>query len=260
MNNRRFSPKVKQVISRSRDVSVRLGHDYIGTEHLLLGIMEEKKGLAMRVLASLDVDTTELRQTIEESIHRKPNSNASLNVGNLPLNKQAEMVLKVTFLEAKSMKNDEIAPEHLMLSILKHKDNLASKILQQFDVDYDIYKAELEYVRQEQDFTSPKKDPYAQAPSEHEDPYEEDENQSRFQRKGNTKSRTPVLDNFGRDITKLAEEDKLDPIIGRENEIERVSQILSRRKKNNPILIGEPGVGKTAIAEGLALRIVNGDV
>ena len=256
MNSRRFSPKVKQVISRSRDVSVRLGHDYIGTEHLLLGIMEEKKGLAMRVLASLDVNTDELRQTIEDSIQRKPNNNASLNVGNLPLNKQAEMVLKVTFLEAKSMKNDEIAPEHLMLSILKHKENLASKILQQFDVDYDIYKAELEYVRQEQDFSAPQKDPYAQAPSEHEDPYEEEENQSRFQRKGNTKSRTPVLDNFGRDITKLAEEDKLDPIIGRENEIERVSQILSRRKKNNPILIGEPGVGKTAIVEGLALRIV----
>jgi ATP-dependent Clp protease ATP-binding subunit ClpC len=255
MSNKRFSPKVKQVISRSRDVAVRLGHDYIGTEHLLLGILEEEKGLATRVLTSLDVDADELKQSIEESIQRKPASNASLNVGNIPLNKQAEKVLKVTFLEARMLKNEEIAPEHLMLSILKHKENLASKILNQFDVDYDIYKAELEYVRQEQDMASGQ-EPYSQAPSEHDDPYEEEESQSRFQRKGSTKSRTPVLDNFGRDITKLAEEDKLDPIIGRENEIERVSQILSRRKKNNPILIGEPGVGKTAIVEGLALRII----
>src|SRR5690606_11369067 len=131
----------------------------------------------------------------------------------------------------------------------------ASKIMSDFDVDYDIYKAELEFVRQEQDMSTPFPDPYAQAPSDPEDPYEEDEG-TRFQRKGSTKSRTPVLDNFGRDITNLAEEDKLDPIIGRENETERVSQILSRRKKNNPILIGEPGVGKTAIVEGLALRII----
>jgi ATP-dependent Clp protease ATP-binding subunit ClpC len=256
MNNRRFSPKVKQVISKSRDEAIRLGHDFIGTEHLLLGIMSEKKGLAVKVLESLDIESTDLRQTVEESIQRIPASNTKLNVGNLPLNKQAEKVLKVTFLEAKMLKNEEICPEHLILSILKHKENPASKILQQYDVDYDIYKAELEYVRQEQDFSS-NIDPYAQAPSDQDDPYEEEEQSRSYQqRKGSTKSRTPVLDNFGRDVTKLAEEDKLDPIIGRENEIERVSQILSRRKKNNPILIGEPGVGKTAIVEGLALRIV----
>ncbi|MCB9301699.1 MAG: ATP-dependent Clp protease ATP-binding subunit [Lewinellaceae bacterium] len=257
MNNKRFSPKVKQVITRSRDEAIRLGHDFIGTEHLLLGIMGEKEGLAMKVLESLDVDATELRQSVEESVQRIPSGNASLNVGNLPLNKQAEKVLKVTFLEAKMLKSEEISPEHLMLSILKHKENPASKILNQYDVDYDIYKAELEYVRQDQDFSG-NIDPYAQAPSDQDDPYEEEEGQSgRFQqRKGAAKSRTPVLDNFGRDITKLAEEGKLDPIIGRETEIERVSQILSRRKKNNPILIGEPGVGKTAIVEGLALRII----
>ncbi len=256
MNSRKFSPKVKQVISKSRDEAIRLGHDFIGTEHLLLGIMSEQESLAVRVLESLDIDATELRQTVEDSVQRLPASNTNLNVGNLPLNKQAEKVLKVTFLEAKMLKSDEICPEHLILSILKHKDNPASKILQQFDIDYDIYKAELEYVRQEQDFTT-RKDPYAQAPSDQDDPYEEEEGQSsRYQqRKGGAKSRTPVLDNFGRDITKLSEEGKLDPIIGRENEIERVSQILSRRKKNNPILIGEPGVGKTAIVEGLALRI-----
>jgi len=252
MNNKRFSPKVKQVISKSRDEAIRMGHDYIGTEHLLMGIMQENNGLAVRVLDSLDVDTSDLKQTIEDSISRNPSGRAALNVGNLPLNKQAEKVLKVTFLEAKMMKAEEISPEHLMLSILKNKDNLASRILNQFEVDYDVFKSELDFVRQESDSVSP--DIFNQAPSESEEPFEE-EDASRYQRKGNSKSRTPVLDNFGRDITKLAEEDKLDPIIGRETEIERVSQILSRRKKNNPILIGEPGVGKTAIVEGLALRI-----
>ncbi len=255
MNNRRFSPKVKQVIARSRDEAIRLGHDFIGTEHLLLGIMSEKEDLAVLVLESLDVDAAELRQTVEKSVQRIPATGAQLNIGNIPLNKQAEKVLKVTLLEAKMLNSDEVSPEHLILSILKHGENPASKILHQFDIDYDIYKAELEYVRQEQDFSNT--EPYAQAPSEADDPYDEEEQSGRYQqRKGNAKSRTPVLDNFGRDITKLAEEDKLDPIIGRENEIERVSQILSRRKKNNPILIGEPGVGKTAIVEGLALRII----
>lgn len=251
--NRRFSPKVKQIISHSRDEAVRLGHDFIGTEHLLLGIVQEEESLAVRVLDSLEVDSLELKQTIEESIQRSQANNASLNMGNLPLNKHAEKVLKVTFLEAKMLKNEEISPVHLLLSILKHKENLASRILHQFDVDYDIYKSELDFVKQEQDMTNP--DLFAQGPSDSDEPFEE-EDSARYQRKGNPKSRTPVLDNFGRDITKLAEEDKLDPIIGRETEIERVSQILSRRKKNNPILIGEPGVGKTAIVEGLALRII----
>ncbi len=251
--NRKFSSKVKKIISRSREEAVRLGQDFIGTEHLLLGIMQIEESLAIRVLDSLDVDTFELKQTIEESVQRVPINKASLNVGNLPLNKHAEKVLKVTFLEAKMLKNEEICPEHLMLSILKHKDNLASRILSQFDVDYDIYKSELDFVKQEQDMTSP--DLFASGPSDPDEPFEE-EDSARYQRKGASKSRTPVLDNFGRDVTKLAEEDKLDPIIGRENEIERVSQILSRRKKNNPILIGEPGVGKTAIVEGLALRII----
>ena len=254
MNNRRFSPQVKQVIGRSRDEAVRLGHDFIGTEHLLLGIVSEQDSLAVRVLESLDVEAEDLRSTVEDSIQRIRTSNAQLNVGSLPLNKHAEKVLKVTFLEAKMLKSEEISPEHLILSILKHKENPASKILHQFDIDYDIYKAELEYVRQEQDFTAPDTG-FAEAPSDQDDPYEEEEGRYQQQRKPGAKSRTPVLDNFGRDITKLAEEGKLDPIIGRESEIERVSQILSRRKKNNPILIGEPGVGKTAIVEGLALRI-----
>ncbi|HMN88605.1 MAG TPA: ATP-dependent Clp protease ATP-binding subunit [Saprospiraceae bacterium] len=265
MNNGKFSPKVKQILNKSREEAIRLGHDFIGTEHLLLGTMSEKNNLAVKVLESLDVDETDLRQMVEESVQRVAGNHAELNIGGIPFNKQAEKVLKVTVLEAKMLKNDEVNPEHVILSILKHKDNPASKILGRFDIDYDIFKAELEYVKYEQDFSASgpsnnsKLDPYAQSPSDQDDPYEEEEGQSgRFaqQRKGNTKSRTPVLDNFGRDITRLAEEDKLDPIIGRENEIERVSQILSRRKKNNPILIGEPGVGKTAIVEGLALRII----
>ncbi len=257
MNSKRFSPKVKQILSKSRDEAIRLGHNYIGTEHILLGILAEEDTLAIKVLQSLDIDTSDIRQTIEDNINGSSDSNNKLHVGSLPLNTQAEKVLKVTFLEAKQLKSEEICPEHICLSMLKNNDNAASKVLNQFDVDYDIYKAELEYVKQEQDFST-KADPTFQGPSEPEDAFEEEEStSSRFQqRKAGSKSRTPVLDNFGRDITKLAEEDKLDPIIGRENEIERVSQILSRRKKNNPILIGEPGVGKTAIIEGLALRIM----
>jgi ATP-dependent Clp protease ATP-binding subunit ClpC len=260
MNNRRFSPKVKEVIKRSREEAFRLGHDFIGTEHLLLGIVSETDSLAVRVLESLDVELSDLKQTLEESVQKIPANNTNLSVGTLPLNKQAEKVLKVTFLEAKMLKSEEISPEHLVLSILKHKDNPASRILLHFEVEYEIYKAELEYVKQDQDFSSIEP-PYNQAPSNEDDPYDDEDRGGTGgggfqQRKSNSKSRTPVLDNFGRDVTKLAEEGRLDPIIGRENEIERVSQILSRRKKNNPILIGEPGVGKTAIVEGLALRIM----
>ncbi len=249
---------MKEVIKRSREEAFRLGHDFIGTEHLLLGIVSERDSLAVRVLESLDVELSELKQTLADSVQKIPANNTNLSVGTLPLNKQAEKVLKVTFLEAKMLKSEEISPEHLVLSILKHKDNPASRILMQFEVEYEIYKAELEYVKQDQDFSSIEP-PYNQAPSNDDDPYDDEERGAGGgfqQRKSNSKSRTPVLDNFGRDVTKLAEEGRLDPIIGRENEIERVSQILSRRKKNNPILIGEPGVGKTAIVEGLALRIM----
>ncbi len=255
MFEKKFSPKVKKIISLSRDEAVRLGQDFISTEHLLLGLIKETDNLAVKVLQVLDVDALELEQLIEEATRRRPASPSAIHVGNLPLTKQAEKVLKVTLLEAKALKSEEIAPEHLMLSILKEENNPASKILKQFDVDYEVFRDELEFVIQEMDPLS-NAEPYAQAPSD-EDSFEEDESSRYSQpRKGSQpKSRTPVLDNFGRDVTRLAEEGKLDPIIGRENEIERVSQILSRRKKNNPILIGEPGVGKTAIVEGLALRI-----
>ena len=253
--NRKFSPKVKKIISLSRDEAVRLGHDYIGTEHLLLGMIREKDNVAIRVLNSLDLDIQQLKYKVEEATRTNKGDNKGLSVGNIPLNKHAEKVLKVTFLESKLFKNDEINPEHLMLSILKHKENLASKILDHFDVDYESYKTELEYVSQDQEGGFE----YIQGSAAESDiPMDDDEAGSygsKTTRRGASKSRTPVLDNFGRDVTRLADEGKLDPIIGRETEIERVSQILSRRKKNNPILIGEPGVGKTAIVEGLALRI-----
>lgn len=234
---------------------MRLGHDYIGTEHLLLGMLQDNDNLAVRVLDAMDVDFTELKFKIEDTITENRTENTPVSAGNVPLNRQAERVLKVTFLEAKNLNSDEISPEHLMLSILKHGDNIASKVLSEFDINYESYKTELEYVIQEesgnyQDFMN-------QGPSDPDGGYEEEPEKSQFgAKRGTSKSRTPVLDNFGRDITRMAEEDKLDPIIGRETEIERVSQILSRRKKNNPILIGEPGVGKTAIVEGLALRIM----
>jgi len=254
--NRKFSPKVKKIISLSRSEALRLGHDYIGTEHLLLGMLQDNDNLAVRVLDAMDVDFTELKFKIEDTIAENRTEQVPAAAGNVPLNRQAERVLKVTFLEAKNLNSDEISPEHLMLSILKHGDNIASKVLSEFDINYESYKSELEYVIQEesgnyQEFLN-------QGPSDPEGSYEEEGEKSQFgAKRGASKSRTPVLDNFGRDITRLAEEDKLDPIIGRENEIERVSQILSRRKKNNPILIGEPGVGKTAIVEGLALRIMH---
>ncbi|HEY3385042.1 MAG TPA: ATP-dependent Clp protease ATP-binding subunit [Saprospiraceae bacterium] len=253
--NRKFSPKVKKIISLSRNEALRLGHDYIGTEHLLLGMLQDNDNLAVRVLDAMDVDFTELKFKIEDTITENRVEQTPVSAGNVPLNRQAERVLKVTFLEAKNLNSDEISPEHLMLSILKHGDNIASKVLSEFDINYESYKSELEYVIQEE--SGNYNEFMNQGPSDSEGGYEEEGDKGQFgSKRGTSKSRTPVLDNFGRDITRLAEEDKLDPIIGRENEIERVSQILSRRKKNNPILIGEPGVGKTAIVEGLALRIM----
>jgi ATP-dependent Clp protease ATP-binding subunit ClpC len=258
----KFSPRVKEVISFSREEALRLGQDYIGIEHLILGLIREGDGLALKVLKSLDVDLASLRKVIEANIKDKV-SKAVFNSNNsLPLTKQAEKILKITVLEAKVTKSDQIGTEHLILSILKNKDNVATQILKQFDVDYDIFKAELDYLKN--DITSEMSSDQGD-----DDPYEEDDRTrggqggagaSSQKKQGNVKSKTPVLDNFGRDVTRQAEEGSLDPIIGRESEIERVSQILSRRKKNNPILIGEPGVGKTAIVEGLALRIIKRQV
>ncbi|GAA4791269.1 ATP-dependent Clp protease ATP-binding subunit [Olivibacter ginsenosidimutans] len=243
----KFSPRVKDVISYSREEALRLGHDYIGTEHLLLGLIREGDGLAIKILKHVGVDTARLRRSIEEAV--KGTSSTTANLGNIPLTKQAEKVLKITYLEAKIFKSEIIGTEHLLLSILRDEDNIASQILQQFHINYDVFKAEVEQNKTE--ITD-----QASGSTAGDDDYRDEDSFSQPKKVSDIKSKTPVLDNFGRDLTKAAEEGRLDPIVGREKEIERVSQILSRRKKNNPILIGEPGVGKSAIAEGLALRIV----
>jgi ATP-dependent Clp protease ATP-binding subunit ClpC len=247
-----FSAQVKEIISYSREEALRLGNDFIGTEHLVLGLIRDGENTAIKILKSLNVDLYELRKEIELAVKDKTGKNIA-NINSLPLTKQAEKVIRITVLEAKANKSPLVESEHLMLSILKNKENIATQILNQFDVDYDMFKNELGYVK-----TDPKADFQDDDPEEFD---EEKKSYSQQQRstKGaasQPKSKTPVLDNFGRDITRLAEMNSLDPIIGRDTEIERVSQILSRRKKNNPILIGEPGVGKTAIVEGLALRII----
>jgi|10_taG_2_1085330.scaffolds.fasta_scaffold00725_15 ATP-dependent Clp protease ATP-binding subunit ClpC len=249
-----FSSKVKDVISYSKEEALRLGHDYIGVEHLLLGIIREGNGLAVKILESLGVNPKDLRAQIELST--KTGSGIPSQLLNIPLVKQAEKVLKITYLEAKLFKSNVIGTEHLLLSILKDQDNVATQTLQQFDVNYDKVKEEIMILNSSEDFN-----PKSEFPGASSD--DDDDSGKGFMGGGGnpskgseSKSKTPVLDNFGRDLTKYAEDGKLDPIVGREKEIERVSQILSRRKKNNPILIGEPGVGKSAIAEGLALRIV----
>jgi ATP-dependent Clp protease ATP-binding subunit ClpC len=227
-----FSNRVQDVIRLSREEALRLGHDYIGTEHLLLGVIREGEGIAVKILRNLGVDLYKLKKAIEDTVRT---SGGTLTIGNIPLTKQAEKVLKITYLEAKLYKSDVIGTEHLLLSLLRDDDNIAAQILHQFNIHYDVVRSELDNIISGKPST-----PTHAAPAE----------------KKTEKSKTPVLDNFGHDLTKLAAEDKLDPIVGREKEIERVAQVLSRRKKNNPVLIGEPGVGKTAIAEGLAMRIV----
>lgn len=250
----KFSNRVKEVISLSREEALRLGHDYIGTEHLLLGMIREGEGVAVSVMKKLGLSMKELRSAIEQATKGTATSNVK-NLANIPLTRQSEKVLKITYLEAKIFKSALIGTEHLLLSILRDEDNLATQILEKFEVNYDLVKEMLEYQTENPMSSADTDDPndegdelYSSSPR--------GSGRASGKEKGTEKSRTPVLDNFGRDLTRLAEDGKLDPIIGREKEIERVAQVLSRRKKNNPILIGEPGVGKTAIAEGLALRII----
>lgn len=232
-----FSNRVNDVIRLSREEAIRLGHDYIGTEHLLLGTIREGEGIAIKILRNLGVDLFKLKKAIEDTVR---SSGGTLTIGNIPLTKQAEKVLKITYLEAKLYKSDVIGTEHLLLSLLRDDDNIAAQILSQFSVTYDAVRAELDNIISGKPSSSskPEKRPAGGKKASQE------------------RVKTPVLDNFGRDLTKLAIDGKLDPVIGREKEIERVAQVLSRRKKNNPVLIGEPGVGKTAIAEGLALQII----
>ncbi len=253
----KFSQRVKDVIAYSREEAMRLGNDYIGIEHLMLGIIRDGEGVAIQILSMMDVDLVDLKKNIERAI-TKENKLPKKEVDNIPLVKQAEKALKITYLEAKIFKSELIGTEHLLLAILKDEDNIATKLLIKNNVSYDIVKAELvntQGAHEKED----KFDVKGELPGDMSDDQDEDEAKSMgniSKKPGDSKSKTPVLDNFGRDLTKAAEENRLDPIVGRTKELERIAQILSRRKKNNPILIGEPGVGKSAIAEGLALRII----
>jgi len=253
----KFSTEVREVITYSREEAMRLGNDFVGVEHLLLGLIRQGNGTAINILQNnLHKDLSLLRQDIEKSL-----SQATVNyaqprnvMGQMPLVKQTERVLKLTFLEAKVHHHNIIGTEHLLLAILKVEDCVACLILNRHGVFYDTVNELLE--DKEQESTTPNKEDMQAITNFSPSSDDDSQNYGVPRRPTDTKSVTPVLDNFGRDLTKLAEEGRLDPIVGREKEIERVSQILSRRKKNNPILIGEPGVGKSAIAEGLALRIV----
>ena len=254
----KFSPRVREVISLSREEALRLGHNYIGVEHLLLGIIKEGEGTAVRILEGLNCDLQKLRKLVEGSV-RPSGTKAGGSSGNIPLVKQAEKILKITYLEAKIFKSGIIGTEHLLLSILKDEDNVATKSTHAINIDYDVAKEEFENLLTDNGGNSSPRAEHSLSDDEGTSEggeYASSGSTGASGRKGDSKSKTPVLDNFGRDLTRLAEDGRLDPIVGRAKEIERVSQILSRRKKNNPILMGEPGVGKSAIAEGLALRIV----
>ena len=251
-----FSPRVKDVISYSKEEALRLGHDYIGTEHLMLGLIREGEGSAIHILEDLGVDIKDFRKKIETV--SAPNISGQVSTKkNLPLTRQAEKALKTTFLEAKLFQSQQIKTSHLLLCILRNEDDPVARILRQYDIDYDNVKGEYQAHYADNLKDKPRAE---MSYSDDDDDFEKKDpnygNSGSGKGKGEGKTKTPVLDNFGRDLTKMAEDNKLDPVVGREKEIERVSQILSRRKKNNPLLIGEPGVGKSAIAEGLALRIV----
>ena len=252
-----FSPRVKDVIAYSKEEALRLGHNFIGTEHLMLGILRDGGGKAIAILNAIEINLEELRRKVEilnpatiDDIHSLNNKK------NLHLTRQAERALKTTFLEAKLFQSELINTVHLLLCILRNENDPTTKLLSQLNIDYDIIKEQFKLM------LANDSDNYEELPSGSSFPEEkesEEPKENPFIPSTDSKakkSKTPVLDNFGRDITNLAEEEKLDPVVGREKEIERVSQILSRRKKNNPLLIGEPGVGKSAIAEGLALRII----
>jgi ATP-dependent Clp protease ATP-binding subunit ClpC len=254
-----FSPRVKDVIAYSKEEALRLGHDFIGTEHLMLGLLRDGSGKAVTILNALEIDLNHLRRKVEILSPANPSSGVSLNdKKNLHLTRQAERALKTTFLEAKLFQSSSINTAHLLLCILRNENDPTTKLLNKMKVDYDGVKDQFKLmIANDEDYID---SPAAEFSNENDDTSSDDTGKENLfagtSSKTSKKSKTPVLDNFGRDLTVMAEEGKLDPVVGRENEIQRVSQILSRRKKNNPLLIGEPGVGKSAIAEGLALRII----
>jgi ATP-dependent Clp protease ATP-binding subunit ClpC len=255
-----FSPKVKDVIASSKEEALRLGHDFIGTEHLMLGLLRDGSSKAVNILGALNIDLELIRRKVEilnPSDHE--NTNFNKDKKNIHLTRQAERALKTTFLEAKLFQSSLINTAHLLLCILRNENDPTTKLLNKYDIDYDNVKEEFKsMMTQDGDYQDLPTDNYqGESSPEGESDKNPFSGSASSKSKSTKKSKTPVLDNFGRDLTAMAEEGKLDPVVGRETEIERVSQILSRRKKNNPLLIGEPGVGKSAIAEGLALRIVN---
>jgi len=224
--NEMFTESARKAIEYARDEASRLRHDYIGTEHLLLGLIRLGEGLAIEVVTNLGLDPNDLKTSIEEVVQP---AGGTMTMGQLPLTARAKKTLEVSGQEARALKSKDIDTEHILLALLKDEEGVAAQVLSMFEIDYKEAYEELKNVLNGKP--------------------------SAFKKK-RKKSKTPALDHFGRDLTELARRGKLDPIIGRDNEIERVAQVLSRRKKNNPVLIGEPGVGKTAIAEGLAQRIV----
>jgi ATP-dependent Clp protease ATP-binding subunit ClpC len=241
----KFSPRVKDMISHSRDEAVRLSNEFVTPEHLLLGLIKLNEGTAINILNEFQIDLNQIKTDLEKVLKKSAVSNL-LNT-NLPLLKQTENIIKQSYLEAKQFKAVIIGTEHMLLTILKHENAAACQVLNKYGIMYENAKDEYEAIMEERQL------PRSEFPGNNND---DDESFAAQKKPSDPKSKTPVLDNFGRDLTKMAEVGRLDPIVGREKEIERVSQILSRRKKNNPILIGEPGVGKSAIAEGLALRII----
>ena len=252
-----FSPKVRDVITFSKEEALRLGHEFIGTEHLLLGLVRKGEGKAIEILTAFDVDLVLLRKKLEQLNPANPTFIETSDRPSLRLTRQAEKALKTTFLEAKLYQSDAIDTAHLLLCILRNENDPTTKLIHKYHVNYDEAKALYKQLHVDNSDVDLPLNPIAETPSDDEFSSEKANPFNQPQRGKNVKkSKTPVLDNFGRDLTALAESGKLDPVVGRLKEIERVSQILSRRKKNNPMLIGEPGVGKSAIAEGLALRIV----
>ena len=253
-----FSPRVKDVIAYSKEEALRLGHDFIGTEHLMLGLLRDGNGKAISILNALDIDLNHLRRKVEILSPANPNPSGTSNQKkNLHLTRQAERALKTTFLEAKLFQSSSINTAHLLLCILRNENDPTTKLLNKLKVDYDNVKEQFKFmITNDNDYIEPKSESFQDDDTSQGEDASKENVFNAPTGKTNKKSKTPVLDNFGRDLTAMAEEGKLDPVVGREKEIQRVSQILSRRKKNNPLLIGEPGVGKSAIAEGLALRII----
>ena len=256
-----FSSRVKDVITYSKEEALRLGHDFIGTEHLMLGLLRDGNGKAISILSALEIDLDYLRRKIEILSPANPtNSPEPQHKTNLHLTRQAERALKTTFLEAKLFQSTSINTAHLLLCILRNENDPTTKVLHKLQVDYETVKDQFKYMSVDSDdddfIDMPSADAFPDDAADEDNRGQGGTFSSSTEDKKSKKSSTPVLDNFGRDLTKVAQDGNMDPVIGREKEIERVSQILSRRKKNNPLLIGEPGVGKSAIAEGLALRII----